>query len=119
MAKRITPTLGPDLDQVWPATGAYWDNQLANTSISGVTLQPSYELGTVVRGDDGGEYYYVKASANIAATPTTGTEVDLTFPAYTVATKAGAGGFWTPPGTAVVSGEYVHVRRGAFNATPA
>lgn len=117
MAKRITPTLGPDLDQVWPATGAYWDNQLANTSISGVTLQPSYELGTVVRGDDGGEYYYVKASAAITGTATTGTAVNITFPAYTIA--AGGSTFYTPPDTPVAEGGFVHVRRGAFNATPA
>lgn len=105
MVYRITPNLGPDIDQVGPL---YYDNG-----------QPgiSYQLGTVVRGSDGGEYYWVQASANIAATNTTGTQVSLTFPAYTVAT--GSGGFYTPPGVAIAEGEYVHVRRGAYNATPA
>jgi hypothetical protein len=110
---RTTPQLGPQLDDVF--TGLpYWDmgiNELATD------LEPSYKLGNVEMGDDGGEYIWVKASANIAATATTGTQVTITFPAYTVAT--GAGGFYTPVNTAITSGQYFHVRRGAYNAVPA
>lgn len=104
---RTTPQLGPQLDDIF--TGLpYWD---------GVNITaPSYKLGTKEVGDDGGEYFFVQASADIAATATTGTQVTITFPAYTVAT--GAGGFYTPVNTAIVSGQYFHVRRGARNAVP-
>lgn len=116
MAFRITPSLGPQIDEAFPADGAYWDNQLA-IGLSDVTLEPSYKLGSVVRGSDGGEYYYVKASAAIAGTATTGTAVNITFPAYTIA--AGGTTFYTPPDTPVPINGYVHVRRGAHNAIPA
>ena len=105
MVFRITPSLGPDVEQVGPL---YFD-----AGQPGV----SYELGTVVRGSDGGEYHLVQASAAIAATANTGTQVAITFPANTIAT--GTGGFYTRPGVAVASGETVHVRRGAWNAVPA
>lgn len=109
MAFRTTPQLGQQLDDV----GAnYWDE------LAGITV-PSPKPGNKELGSDGGEYWFVTASANIGATATTGTEVDLTFPAYTVATKAGAGGFWTPPGVAVTEGDALWVRRGAYNAAPA
>lgn len=116
MVFRITPSLGPQLDEAFPAEGAYWDNQLA-IGYPAATLEPSYKLGSVVRGNDGGEYFYVKASAAISATATTGTQVTLTFPGYTIAT--GAGGFYTTPNLAVPINGYIHVRRGAYNATPA
>lgn len=107
MVFRTTPNLGLQLSDV--SSGLpYWDN-------NGVT-EASYRLGNKELGSDGGEYFFVKASADIAATATTGTQVALTFPAYTVAT--GSGGFYTPPDTAVKSGDYLHVRRGAYNATP-
>jgi hypothetical protein len=77
----------------------------------------SPQLGTVTRGADGGEYFWVEASADIAATATTGTEVIMTFATHSVAT--GAGGLYTPPGLAVTTGQQVHVRRGAWNANPA
>lgn len=110
MVFRTTPQLGLQISDV--SSGLpYFDN-------NGVT-EASYRLGNKETGSDGGEYWFVKASADISATATTGTEVDLTFPAYTVATKAGAGGFFTPPATAIKSGDYFHVRRGAYNATPA
>ena len=38
-------------------------------------------------------------------------------PALSVAT--GAGGFYTPVNTAITTGQYFHVRRGAHNAAPA
>ena len=105
---RTTPQLGPQLADVF--TGLpYWDN-------NGIS-SPSYKLGNVEMGDDGREYYWVQASADIAATATTGTQVTMTVPAYTVAT--GAGGFYTPVNTAIVTGQYFHVSRGAKNAVPA
>ena len=108
MAFRTTPQLGQQLDDV----GAnYWD------MLAGITV-PSPKPGNKELGSDGGEYWFVTASADIASTATTGTEVDLTYPAYTVATKAGAGGFWTPPGVAVKEGQALWVRRGAANAAP-
>lgn len=115
---RTTPQLGPQLDDVF--TGLpYWDAHgvvVDGTIVSGVT-SPSYKLGNVEFGDDGREYIWVRASADIAATATTGTQVTITVPAYTVAT--GAGGFYTPVNTAIVSGQYFHVSRGAKNAVPA
>lgn len=110
MVFRITPSLGPDVEQVITAP-AFYDG--------GNVTSPSYQLGSVVRGSDGGEYYWVKASANISGTATTGTEVDMTFATHSVATKSGAGGFWTPPDLAVKEGECCYVRRGAWNANPA
>lgn len=115
MAFRITPSLGPAVDTVY--TGIpHWDAQL---TVDGAPTDAaaSYKVGSVVRGSDGGEYFFVKASADIAATATTGTQVTLTFPAYTVAT--GSGGFYTPPGVAIKKDSYFHVRRGAANAAPA
>ena len=110
---RTTPNLGPQLNEIFPAL-PYWDTTLGvGTAIVGT---PSYKLGDSEVGDDGAEYFWVQASALIAATATTGTQVVITFPAYTVAT--GAGGFYTPVNTAVPSGAYVHVRRGAYNAVP-
>jgi hypothetical protein len=109
MVFRTTPQLGQQLSDV----GAnYWDE------LAGITV-PSPKPGNKELGSDGGEYWFVTASADIAATATTGTEVDLTFPAYTVATKAGAGGFFTPPATAIKSGDALWIRRGAYNAAPA
>lgn len=107
MVFRTTPQLGQQLDDV----GAnYWD-ELTNITI------PSPKPGNKELGSDGAEYWFVTASANIASTATTGTQVTLTFPAFTVAT--GSGGFYTPPGTAVKEGEALWVRRGAYNAAPA
>lgn len=108
MVFRTTPQLGPQLSDVFSGI-PYYDN-------NGIT-EPSYRLGDKELGSDGGEYFFVKASADIAATDTTGTQVTVTFPAYTVAT--GSGGFYTPPSTAIKSGDYFHVRRGAYNAVPA
>lgn len=107
MVFRTTPQLGQQLDDV----GAnYWDQ------LAGITL-PSPMPGNKELGSDGAEYWYVTATADIAATATTGTQVALTFPAYTVAT--GTGGFYTPPGVAVKDGEALWVRRGAYNVAPA
>lgn len=113
---RTTPNLGPALDTVYTAMPT-WDSQLGIASGGVSTAEASYRLGNKELGSDGGEYFWVKASADIAATATTGTQVTITFPAYTVAT--GAGGFYTPVNTAITTGQYFHVRRGAHNAVPA
>lgn len=105
---RASPDLGPMLTFVYDDP-TFYDHASVTT--------PSYQLGTVVRGSDGGEFYWVQASADIAATANTGTQVTITFPGYTVAT--GAGGFYTPPGQAITNGQFFHVRRGAWNAVPA
>lgn len=107
MPFRITPSLGPQIDDVYTGLPFY--------DAPNVT-EPSYQLGSVVRGDDGGEYVWVQASADIASTANTGTQVSLTQATNTVAT--GSGGFYTPPGVAITSGQYLHVRRGAWNAIP-
>lgn len=113
---RTTPNLGPALDAIYPAM-PFWDSQLGVSEGSLTGAEASYRLGNVEMGSDGGEYFFVKASADIAATATTGTQVTVTFPAYTVA--AGAGGFYTPVNKAVKAGDFFHVRRGAHNAVPA
>ena len=103
---RTTPQLGPQLNEVF--TGLpYWDNMPNITD-------PSYKLGNKEVGSDGHDYIWVKASANIAATATTGTQVVITEPAFTVAT--GTGGYWTKPATAITAGQFFHVRKGAANA---
>lgn len=105
---RNTPSLGPDITQKF-APGTFYDGATGNTA--------SYQLGSVVRGVDGGEYFWVVATADIAATATTGTQVTMTPATKSIAT--GAGGFYTPPGLAVLTGEAVHVRRGQWNLNPA
>jgi hypothetical protein len=107
MVFRTTQALGLQLSDV--SSGLpYWDN-------NGIT-EASYRLGDKELGSDGGEYWFVKASADIASTATTGTQVAVTFPAWTVAT--GTDGYYTPPATAVKAGDYFHIRKGAYNATP-
>lgn len=107
MPFRITPSLGPQIDDVFDGIPFYDQPNVT---------EPSYQLGSVVRGDDGAEYIFVQASANIASTATTGTQVTLTQADHTVET--GSGGFYTPPGVAITDGQYFHVRRGAWNAIP-
>lgn len=109
MVFRTTPQLGPEIGKVYTEI-PYWDN-------NGAITEPSYRLGNVERGSDGGEYMWVKASAAVTATSNTGTQVDVTVPAMTIA--AGSGGWYTPPGVAVPKDAYVHVRRGEWNAKPA
>lgn len=110
MVFRASPQLGPGIEDVYDDPAMF--------DVQGAT-QVSPQLGTKEIGSDGGEYFWVQASADIASTATTGTEVDMTFATHSVATKAGAGGFWTPPDTAVGEGKFCWVRRGAWNANPA
>lgn len=108
MVFRASPQLGPGIEDVYDDPTFYDGQQIT---------QPSPQLGTVERGSDGGEYFWVQASADIAATATTGTQVTMTFATHTVAT--GAGGFYTKPDTAITNGQFLWVRRGAWNANPA
>lgn len=116
---RTTPQLGPQLDDVFIGL-PYWDltglQDADGDIVSGVT-EPSYKLGNRESGNDGAVYIWVQASANIAATATTGTQVAITAPAYTAAT--GSGGWYSPPGVAVPSGAYFHARLGAYGTAPA
>lgn len=116
---RTTPQLGPQLDDVFVGL-PYWDltgvQDADGDPVSGIT-SPSYKLGNRESGDDGAVYIWVQASAEIASTATTGTEVAITAPAYTAAT--GSGGWYSPPGVAVPSGAYFHARLGAHGTAPA
>lgn len=116
---RTTPQLGPQLDDVFVGL-PYWDlsnvQGAGGTTVSGIT-EPSYKLGNRESGNDGAVYIWVQASAAIASTATTGTQVAITAPAYTAAT--GTGGWYSPPGVAVPSGAYFHARLGAYGTAPA
>ncbi len=102
---RTTPQLGPQLDDVF--TGLpYWD-------MNGVT-SPSYKLGNKEVGNDGHDYIWVQASADIASASGNGTQVVVDEPAFTAA--AGSGGWYAPPGVAITSGQYFHARKGALDA---
>lgn len=94
MVFRITPSLGPDLEQ--HATDFYWD---LNSDT------PTYALGSLVHGSDGHEYVLVEAGA---AFSTIGTDVQINETTW-VAT-AGAGGFETPV-AGIANGERFHARK--------
>lgn len=97
MAFNITPSLGAALDVV--SAKPFYDNNFA---------VPSPKLGTKVVGDDGHDYLFVQASANVAAN----TAVVVTEPAFTIA--SGAGAFSTRAGQAFTSGQYGWVRSNAL-----
>jgi len=96
MSYRITPTLGPDIEQ--HATKYYWDLNSTGT--------PSYALGTKVVGSDGHDYIHVKAGADLAA------DAEVQINETTFVATAGAGGFTVP--VAVKSGEAFHAKRTAL-----
>lgn len=96
MAFRITPSLGPDLDQV--STGFYFD---LNTP-AGVSPQ----LGSRVNGNDGNEYVLVKAGGTAIAN-----NAEVTVNNTTFAAAAGAGGFFTP--AAIPANSYFWARKGS------
>lgn len=108
MVFRASPQLGPGIEDVYDAPATFDGQQMTEVSP---------QLGTVERGSDGGEYFWVVASGDIAGTATTGTQVTMTFATHSVAT--GSGGFYTAPDTAVTEGQFLWVRRGAWNANPA
>ena len=95
MAYRITPSLGPDLEQ--HATQFYWD--------LGFPDDPTYALGSKVIGSDGHEYVLVEAAANIASAGTA-----VTFNETTWVATAGAGTYETPV-AGILAGEFFHMRK--------
>lgn len=106
---RTTPQLGPQLDEVFVGL-PYWDSQLGVGYT--VTPSPSYKLGNVETGNDGAFYKWVQASATIAATASTGTQVTATTDGKAA---AGSGGWYAPVG-GVPNGAYFHARSKAWNA---
>jgi hypothetical protein len=94
MTFRITPSLGPDLEQ--HALQFYWD--LNSTT-------PSYALGSKVIGQDGHEYVLVKAAANIASAGT-----DVLINETTWVATAGAGTYETPVAS-ILADEFFHARK--------
>lgn len=93
---RITPSLGPDLWQ--SETQFHWD-MIGDPKGTG---EASYQPGSVVVGNDGHEYVFVKAGANIAA----GGDVGITESTWTTTT-----GTTHEAPRAVVSGEWFHARK--------
>ncbi|WP_028711064.1 hypothetical protein [Paracoccus pantotrophus] len=92
---RISPSLGPDL---WQAeTQFYWDTIGDPTNAGDASYQP----GSRVTGNDGADYIFVKAHANIAADAAVGVDTD------TWETEAGTG--YSAP-VAVTAGQWFHVR---------
>lgn len=95
MVYRITPSLGPDLEQ--HALQFYWDLNSPD--------DPSYALGSKVIGSDGHEYVLVEAAANITPAGT-----DVTINETTWVATAGAGTYETPV-DAILAGEFYHARK--------
>lgn len=108
---RTSPQLGPQLDQVF--TGVpYWDTGLGlGTPADG--QGPSPELGTKEVGNDGHDYVWVKASADISAASSPGTQVSITEPAMTAA--AGSGGYYAPV-AGVTNAQFFWARKGILGA---
>lgn len=102
---RITPSLGPDLWQASPEF--YWDT--VRKTVGSTTIIPSYQLGSMVVGNDGHEYVFVKTTGTIAS------GAQVTAPAgapWEVAT--GTGGYTVPAtGASIPAGTFLHVRRTA------
>lgn len=97
MAFRITPSLGPDLEQ--HALQNYWD--------LGFPDDPSYALGTKVIGNDGHEYVYVEAAANFASAAT-GLSINET---TWVASEDVSDPVWQTPVASILAGEFFHARK--------
>jgi len=90
---RITPSLGPDLTQT--GEDYYWDTIAPNVT------EPSYQLGSVVVGNDGYHYIHVIADDDFAADAAVDVDMD-TF-------EATAGGDFVAP-VAVAAGDAFHAR---------
>jgi hypothetical protein len=86
---RATPQLGPNLTQVLPTGGVWYDPKNI----------PSPKVGTKEDGDDGHAYVFVQASS---------AAIVVTEPAFTAA--AGAGSFYAPI-AGVPSGAYFWARK--------
>jgi hypothetical protein len=95
---RITPSLGPGL-RVSRATN-HWDTISPNTGAQ----TPSYQLGTVVVGNDGRDYIYARATPAFAA------NARMDIADGTFLATANASGAWMAP-VAVAAGDAFHARR--------
>lgn len=99
---RITPSLGPDLWQVGP----YYFDMITAPDV------PSYQLGSMVVGNDGHEYIHVIAGGTIAS----GAQVTAPAgPDWEVTT--GTGGYTAPVtegAVAITEGQPFHARRTAI-----
>lgn len=96
MAFAITPSLGVNTNYVGGLP--FYD---PNSAV------PSPQLGSKIVGNDGHEYVFVRATANIAAA----TAVIITEPAMTAA--GGAGTYSTQAGLPVTNGQYFWARSNA------
>ncbi|MEZ2132693.1 MULTISPECIES: hypothetical protein [unclassified Sinorhizobium] len=104
MVFRITPSLGPDVEQ--QGAPFYWDVNVLSPSGTQLT---SYQDGSEVLASDGFHYIKVKSGgANIAAA------TQVTIDANFVAT-AGSGGFYTV--AAVPANTWFLARKGNTLAT--
>lgn len=99
MAFRITPSLGPGLEDI--GSPFYWDTNFPDT--------PSYPLGTRVVGSDGHDYVLVEAGGTIAAS----TAVTIAAGTTWIATANTGGEFEVPAELTdgVVAGDFFHARR--------
>ena len=91
---RTTPNLGPALTET--SAENYWD------LIGRDGIEPSYQLGTRVTGNDGASYIYVTAHADLAA--------DAAVAVADGATASSAGTGYTAA-AAVVTGDAFHARQ--------
>lgn len=115
MAFRVTPSLGPDVEQV--GNPFYWDSAgPAGTLPAGV----SYQLGVRVIGSDGADYILVTNANASALAPGVQVEIDdETFEA-----TPGAGGWFVPDDLTgglngsgnVPPGSFFHARRPVIDA---
>ena len=102
---RITPSLGPDLHQ--SELVYYWD--LVGQRHAVTTYSPSYQPGSLVVGNDGHLYRFVKAAA--AFSKDDGLSINET---TNVASADASSPVWTAP-VAVAQDEWFHAR----SVTPA
>ena len=106
MVFRISPQLGPDVEQVVTAAdGSFYD-----------TLGTP-QLGTTCMGSDGRLRMWVKASATIADAAAPGTQIAITVTgADAVTAAAGSGGWYAPPaavyGTDLLAGDRFWATKG-------
>lgn len=121
---RTTPQLGPQLNEVFAGL-PYWDLIGVQGAtpllppVSGVS-SPSYKLGNVETGSDGGSYMWVRVNGAIAASGAGATGLGVTLDPLTYNITTGGTDAYIKPNTrALVAGDFLHVRLGyAYNAVP-
>jgi hypothetical protein len=115
---RTSPSLGPDLHQVVPADGAWYEGAGRGAAGAGQAMSP--QTGDTCFGDDGREYMWVEASGTIADASSPGTQIALTVNAAgsdpRVTAAAGSGGWYAPPtsvyGTDILAGDRFWAAKG-------